>query len=79
VLTFDGKVSLRPSVGNWALPCRSDYFIDRGHIRWARSFSGTETQLNREHDRRLLTAARAERARWLRWVIDGIYFRLRRK
>jgi hypothetical protein len=29
-LTFDGvAISLSPSVGNWSLPCRSHYFIDR--------------------------------------------------
>lgn len=27
--------SLRPSVGNWQQPCRSHYWITRGEIRWA--------------------------------------------
>jgi hypothetical protein len=33
VLTFDGQVSLRPSIGNWALPCRSHYVIVGGQVR----------------------------------------------
>ena len=36
-LTFDGvSVSLSPSVGNWALPCRSHYWIQNNRVRWAR-------------------------------------------
>lgn len=35
-MTFDGDtVSLRPSVGNWSLPCKSHYFITRDEVRWA--------------------------------------------
>src|SRR4051812_46368408 len=34
-LTFDGKtVSLNPSIGNWSLPCRAHYWIDRNHVVW---------------------------------------------
>lgn len=32
-----GKVSLRPSVGNWSFPCRSHYWIDHNRVRWARA------------------------------------------
>lgn len=32
-ITFDGKTnSLRPSIGNRALKCRSHYVIDRGKV-----------------------------------------------
>ena len=32
-MTFDGEtVSLRPSIGNWTLKCRSHYVIDRGKV-----------------------------------------------
>ncbi|GAA1625252.1 hypothetical protein GCM10009679_32870 [Saccharothrix algeriensis] len=60
VLTFDGTVSLRPSIGNWTLPCRSHYFIDSGSIRWARRYSEPEIEANREHDRQLLADARID-------------------
>lgn len=58
VLTFDGSVSMRPSIGNWLLPCQSHYIIDRGAIRWARSFTTDEIRLNRESDHRSLDEAR---------------------
>lgn len=32
-MTFDGEtISLRPSIGNWNLQCRSHYIIDHGRI-----------------------------------------------
>lgn len=70
VLTFDGAVSLRPSIGNWGLPCRSHYVIDRGHIRWAGSFSAIEVRRNRESDDRALDAGRpsTKRSWWRRFV-----------
>lgn len=35
-VTYDGAtVSLSPSVGNWSLPCRSHYWIERDRVRWA--------------------------------------------
>lgn len=53
--TYDGKnVSLRPSVGNWGLPCKSHYIVDRGNVRWARTFSDREIAHNRERDRAVL-------------------------
>lgn len=60
VLTFDGHVSLRPSIGNRALPCRSHYFIDSGRVRWAREFTESHIRLNHDDDRRLLAQKRAE-------------------
>jgi hypothetical protein len=30
-----GQPSLRPSIGNWQLPCRSHYIINQGRIDWA--------------------------------------------
>lgn len=45
-LTFDGDtVALYPSVGNWALPCRSHYWIDRNRVVWAGDM--TQEQIDR--------------------------------
>lgn len=30
----DGKVTLRPSIGNFSLPCKSHYYITENHIDW---------------------------------------------
>lgn len=39
-LIYDGEsVSLRPSIGNWNLPCKSHYFITRNRIILAESFA----------------------------------------
>ena len=54
MLTFDGTVTIWPSIGNWALPCQSHYIIDHGKIKWARNFTRDEIQLNRESDHRIL-------------------------
>lgn len=75
VLTFDGSVSLRPSIGNWGLPCRSHYFIERGRIRWARSVNEHEKRDNRSSDDRARTEAsdRARRPWWRRlWGADDV-------
>jgi hypothetical protein len=64
ILTYDGvSVSLFPSIGNWALPCRSHYWIDEGRVTWAPSWSDEEV---REH--RLLggTIRPSHRKAWWR-------------
>jgi hypothetical protein len=34
-VTFDGEtITLRPSIGNWRLPCRSHYLITNNVVRW---------------------------------------------
>ena len=66
VLTLDGSVSIRPSIGNWGLPCQSHYLIDHSTIRWARSFTRAESSSNRESDHRVLDEAKQAREGWLR-------------
>lgn len=73
VVTFDGSVSVRPSIGNWALPCRSHYVIDRGTIRWARAFTRDEVGENRDSDHRLLDEqTKAGRRGWWRRLADRV-------
>ncbi|GAA1069512.1 hypothetical protein GCM10009641_87900 [Mycobacterium cookii] len=53
--TFNGcDVSMRPSIGNWTLPCQSHYIIQRGQIRWSYQFTKDEIAANRARDRRAL-------------------------
>ena len=48
VLTYDGvNVSLTPSIGNGAYPCRSHYFLQDGKVRWLPPIM-TDTQLGRK-------------------------------
>lgn len=52
-LTYDGRnVSLRPSIGNWGLPCQSHYWIRQGEVVWSRRYTAEEIATNREDDRR---------------------------
>lgn len=50
-LTFDGRVSLHPSVGNWSFKCRSHYVIAANQVRWAGNMSQKEIDAGRERDR----------------------------
>ncbi len=74
-LVFDGTVSLRPSIGNGQLPCRSHYYIRQDRILWVREISASATMAASERDRaalRDLHAQRAARPVWWRrcfaWV-----------
>lgn len=53
--TYDGEnISVSPSVGNWALPCQSHYWIHKGNVRWSRRYSPWEIAANRQCDGREL-------------------------
>jgi hypothetical protein len=50
-LIFDGKtISLKPSIGNWGLPCRSHYWITRGQVEWAGKWTANEIEEGRARD-----------------------------
>lgn len=56
-MTFDGRtVSLSPSIGNWALKCRSHYWIRNNTVHWAGSFSQEQINRARARDARDLEA-----------------------
>lgn len=50
--TYNGEtVSVSPSVGNWSLPCRSHYVIDRGRVRWAEHWTDAQVEAGRRDDK----------------------------
>lgn len=50
-MTFDGEtVSLRPSIGNWMLKCRSHYVIDRARVIEAAPWSNEQVEAERRRD-----------------------------
>jgi hypothetical protein len=52
-LTFDGDtVSLKPSIGNWSLPCRSHYWITNNRVKWAGDWTQETIDATRAADRR---------------------------
>ena len=51
-MTFDGEtISLRPSIGNWNLPCRSHYVIDKSRIVEAGPWSDEQVAAERARDK----------------------------
>ncbi|HGM6771458.1 DUF6527 family protein [Stenotrophomonas maltophilia] len=52
-LIFDGRsVSLSPSIGNHAFPCKSHYWLESGRVRWSYEMSHQEVEAVRARDRR---------------------------
>ena len=51
-LIFNGKtISLYPSIGSWALPCQSHYWIRRDAVIWDRQWSREEIEAGRASER----------------------------
>src|SRR5687768_372337 len=51
-LFFDGRtVSLTPSIGSWAFPCKSHYWIENSTVRWTYRFTDMEISRARKADR----------------------------
>lgn len=46
----NGTVTLRPSIGNWSLPCRSHDLIRQGRVAWAGDMSREEIEYGRYRD-----------------------------
>lgn len=51
-LTFNGRVSLSPSIGNWSFPCRSHYWIIDEGVSWSTEWDDQRIERNRQRDRR---------------------------
>jgi Family of unknown function (DUF6527) len=49
-LTFDGTVSINPSIGNWQYPCQSHYFIRSNQVIWARRFTPDKIRASQWRD-----------------------------
>lgn len=59
--------SVRPSVGNWQLPCKSHYWIDRGRIHWSEAWTEEQILSGRraeEERRQAYYEARRSKPRW---------------
>ncbi|MCB1470320.1 MAG: hypothetical protein KDK08_24940 [Rhizobiaceae bacterium] len=65
-----GTVSLRPSVGNWSLPCQSHYWITGNRVRWAAAMAPEVIAAVKARDRRDAAALVPE--------TDGFFARIAR-
>lgn len=50
LLTFDGTVTLEPSIGNGQFPCRSHYLIRQNQVVWARTMTPAQVRSNQVRD-----------------------------
>lgn len=50
-LTFDGTVSIHPSIGNWQYPCHSHYFIRSSKVIWATPLAPGQIEAAKQRDR----------------------------
>jgi len=76
-LTYDGTVSLRPSVGNGQQPCRSHYYIKGNRIDWLPPISAAATKAATIRDRAAHTQptdtpTRSTRTSWWRRLWNRI-------
>lgn len=58
-MTFDGRVSLYPSIGNGQIPCRSHYFIRGDRVVWAAPMTQEQTRRAQYRDQAALQAQNA--------------------
>ncbi|MFL0181936.1 MULTISPECIES: DUF6527 family protein [unclassified Mycobacterium] len=58
-ITFDGEVSLWPSVAATGLPCNSHYFITRGEVDWRQNLSPVQAQRARHADQHAVEIQRS--------------------
>ena len=46
-------VTLKPSIGNWSLPCQSHYLIIENRIIWAGKWNTSQIEAGRARDKRM--------------------------
>lgn len=53
-LIWNGEtVTMKPSIGNWSLPCQSHYLIIENEIIWAGKWSSSQIKAGRERDKKV--------------------------
>ncbi|MCU1699153.1 MAG: hypothetical protein JWR34_5216 [Mycobacterium sp.] len=72
-ITFDGEVSLWPSVAAAGLACNSHYFITRGEVDWRHNLTPAQAEQAREADRRAVDIHRSTHA----GLVKRLWHRLR--
>jgi Family of unknown function (DUF6527) len=76
-ITFDGEVSLSPSVAATALACKSHYFITRGEVDWHHQLNARQTVRAQASDQRAVEEQRKVASKG-RLALRGLPIRNRR-
>ena len=63
-LTFDGRVSLHPSIGNWSFPCQSHYWIILNEVKWEPKWEEIKDERKQSE---------AIKPRWYRSLLGGLF------
>ena len=67
-IEYDGDtISIRPSIGNWRLPCRSHYVIRENRTVWCSAWTVEEAASGRRQDRLELEVDVRRRRRERSW------------
>lgn len=66
-LTFNGAVTLRPSIGNGQAQCRSHYLVNANRIQWLPSIGVEETRAAIARDHQVATSVHTVPARTGWW------------
>ncbi|WP_225755209.1 DUF6527 family protein [Actinotalea sp. Marseille-Q4924] len=74
----DGDISLSPSIGNGALPCRSHYWITRGRVHWLPPIGALEHAAAAARDHRDVAAHLTRERVWWRRLFTPVRIRARR-
>ena len=70
--TKDGP-SLDPSIGNWQEPCQSHYWIERGKVQWAPTWSSEQIEIGRRREEERLSAYYESRNRKHGGILERFY------
>lgn len=76
-VTFDGEISLAPSVAATGLNCNSHYFITRGEVDWHRRLDAAQTERARSVDRQAIEEQRVPQTRTFLGRLMGVIRRRR--
>ncbi len=76
-IEYDGEtVSIWPSVGNWQLPCRSHYIIQKNKTRWCRRWSQEEILAGRSRyrkEKQQYIEEKQKERKWWKRILRIIY------
>ncbi|WP_444451423.1 DUF6527 family protein (plasmid) [Rhodobacter capsulatus] len=67
--------TLRPSVGNWQLRCKSHYLITNGSVQWSNQWTEKQIHAGRQREQARRSAyydARKPKVSWWRLLLDYV-------
>ncbi len=66
--------TLRPSVGNWQLPCGSHYVISRGEVKWASRWTPEKVEAGRREEEKRRSTYYEKQNRQLDGILKKFWY-----